>query len=108
MNTFTIKRLKFVVLVLIQCMAAMFAIASEPIFLIKTNNVYGYISSDGRIVVNPMYNEATDFSEDVAIVMPTPMTGAIINGRGKLFADIPLYQSIKPFSEGMKGSVLEK
>ena len=69
--------------------------------MVQSAGKYGFIDSRGRLVVPPTLHAASDFSDGVAVVMPTAGSGEIIDPSGKTLAKLPLYKSVQPFSEGL-------
>lgn len=45
-------------------------IFSEGMCLIKYNNLYGYLNSDGKVVIEPIYARASPFSDGLAVTQP--------------------------------------
>jgi hypothetical protein len=59
---------------------------------------WGYINSKGKFVLKPIYEEAGDFQDGVAIVRLKGLSGVIdFNG---YYIVKPKYETIHPFSEG--------
>jgi hypothetical protein len=59
---------------------------------------WGYINSKGKFVLKPIYEQAGDFQEGIAIVRLKGLTG-VIDSKG-YFIVKPKYDTIHPFSEG--------
>ena len=43
-------------------------LSSDAPIAVKNNGKYGYVTSDGKVMIEPKYNEASDFCGDYAIV----------------------------------------
>ena len=70
-------------------------------FVVQRNGKFGYIERTGELVLPATLYAASDFGDGVAVIMPSPRTGAIIDADGKTLGRLPLYKSIQPFSEGL-------
>lgn len=55
----------------------------EMLYPILVNKKYGYINKKGEIIIEPKYDYAEEFSEDLAIVGTEGNLG-YINKKGKL------------------------
>jgi len=78
-----------------------FAGPDEPHFAVQLNGKFGFINRAGTLVIPATLYAVSEFSDGVAIVMPTRGTGEIIDTNGKSLGKLPLYKSIEPFSDGL-------
>ncbi len=68
---------------------------------IKLGKNYGYINKDGKVVIQPVYRHAYDFSENLATVQPSfNFSKALIDTSGNIVIG-PQYQEIGQFHNGV-------
>ncbi|WP_248926243.1 WG repeat-containing protein [Paenibacillus hamazuiensis] len=67
---------------------------------------WGYIDSQGRMVIRPQYDDALDFQDNGLAIVQVNGRSGLIDTSGH-FADQPVYDSISPFSEG-RAVVIDK
>ncbi|MBD7910998.1 WG repeat-containing protein [Clostridium cibarium] len=73
---------------------------------IISGKVYGYIDENGTFIIEPKYEEASDFNElGIAIVRENDLTG-VIDSNGEYVIE-PIYESISLFEEGRAVYVLD-
>ncbi len=70
-------------------------------FPVQKNGKSGYINLNGSLVIPPKFYIAGEFTDGIAIVMPTENSGETIDADGNTVGKLPLYKSIEPFSEGL-------
>jgi hypothetical protein len=71
-------------------------------FPVKIGDSFGYINREGKILINPQFNEATIFREGLALVKSStddPKWG-FINEEGK-YVISPIYNQATVFSDGL-------
>jgi hypothetical protein len=87
----------FKLLLILICFKYVSAITCPALFPIKKNNEWGYINYQGKEVVPTIYSKATDFSNDVGIVLTKNGDTSIVNliGNVQLFP----YEILLDFSE---------
>lgn len=68
--------LSFLVIVFFACQT-IFAQNDSTLFVIKKNDRYGYIDRNGKVVIEPRFRRANDFSEGVASVREDGLYGFI-------------------------------
>ncbi len=73
--------------------------ASNPLFIITQHNKFGFIDSTGKIIINPIFISASDFSEGLASARISGLYG-YIDKKGN-FAIKPQFEYATPFSEGL-------
>jgi hypothetical protein len=74
---------------------------SEGLARIEINDLYGFIDTTGKIVVQPEFPEAEDFTEGLARVSTQSSTYyGFINKSGEISIP-PKYKDANPFSEGL-------
>ena len=72
---------------------------SHALFPIEQNSKWGYIDVSGKIVIEPRFEVASEFSEDLALVQIDGKYG-FINEKGDLVIKAQ-YSSAHDFSEGL-------
>lgn len=72
---------------------------SEGIGAISSNRKYGFINSNGKILVRPIYDEVFDFKDGFAKVVKNKKYG-FIDKTGRIIVK-PIYDDADDFSEGM-------
>lgn len=70
----------------------------RPLFS-ETNNRWGYVNKTGQWIVQPQYEAAGNFKDDVAFILLNNRWG-IINQTGKILVE-PQFELIEEFSEGL-------
>ena len=78
------------------------------LFPVKIGKSFGYINREGKIQINPQFNDATIFREGLALVKSStddPKWG-FINEEGKYIIS-PIYNQATIFSEGLAWVVAE-
>jgi hypothetical protein len=70
-------------------------------FLVQQAGKSGFINKSGILVIPARFHAATEFNNGVAIVMPAPQKGEIIDVTGQTVGSLALFKSIQPFSDGM-------
>jgi len=97
---------KFKVRVLLFTVVAFFSVhaqetnsGTEALFPIEENGRWGYIDRTGKVVIEPRFNSATEFSEGFAGVEVKGQWG-FIDKSGKLVIE-PRYSRVSAFSEGL-------
>ncbi len=65
----------------------------------KSNGLYGYIAPNGKIIIPAIYEDASDFTEGIAIVRNS-QKAAFINTSGAQITDY-IYDNAQNFSEGL-------
>jgi len=85
------------------CISAhsLYAEADDARFPVQQDGKFGYINKSGSLVIPARFRAATEFNNGVAIVMPAPEKGEIIDVTGQSVGSLALYKSIQPFSGGM-------
>lgn len=53
---------------------------------IRVDGKYGYMDKEGKVVVDPQFDGADDFSEDLAVIFKDGMMG-VIDRDGKIVVD---------------------
>ena len=72
---------------------------SDGLIWVKTNGKYGYLDTDGLMVIPPIYDAAESFIDNMAIVKYQGKVGCI-NKNGDVVIDF-IFEKIEPFSEGL-------
>jgi len=72
---------------------------TEGLVLITSRNKFGYMDSAGRVIVEPMFDQADDFSEGLAAVQTNGKWG-FIDRAGNIVIE-PKFDSTRGFSEGL-------
>lgn len=73
--------------------------------MFKQNEKWGCVDTQGKVIVQPQFSEARDFSQGLAAVCQSEKHWGFIDKNGKLV--IPaIYLSAQPFSEDV--AVVEK
>lgn len=80
---------------------SLLAQTNDARFLVQQAGKSGFIDKSGSLVIPAKFHKATEFSGGVAIVMPSPQKGEIIDATGRTIGPIGLYASVQPFSGGM-------
>ena len=75
------------------------AAQSTALFPIQQNDRWGYIDRSGKIVIEPRFESAREFSEGPAVVYLNGKSG-FIDTSGKIVIE-PKYPVARPFSEGL-------
>lgn len=78
------------------------------LFPVKIGQSFGYINREGKILINPQFNDATIFREGLALVKSStddPKWG-FINEEGKYIIS-PIYNQATVFSDGLAWVVAE-
>jgi hypothetical protein len=73
----------------------------EARFPIQHNGKYGYINQTGAVMIPATLHTGLEFGENIAIVMPAPNTGEIMDASGKILGQLPQCKYVGPFSEGV-------
>jgi len=71
----------------------------NPLFPIELNDRWGYIDRSGKIVIEPRFESAEEFSEGLAVVQLDGKSG-FIDASGKFVIE-PKYPVARQFSEGL-------
>src|SRR5438309_669023 len=87
-----------VVLVVVFWFAASAQAHSPEVLLIVENGKYGYIDKTGRVVIEPQFTNAGEFSEGLAYVEINDLYG-FIDTTGSLVIP-PQFDEVESFSEG--------
>lgn len=80
---------------------SLLAQTNDARFLIQQAGKSGFIDKSGGLVIPAKFYKATEFSEGIAIVMPSPQKGEIIDVTGQMIGPFGLYAGVQPFSGGM-------
>lgn len=75
------------------------SLLTTKLFPVKIDQKYGYIDNSGKLIIEPRFNFASDFSEDLAIVSVKNKYG-YINKKGETVI-YPQYEKADRFSEGL-------
>ncbi|HEY9060770.1 MAG TPA: WG repeat-containing protein [Pseudobacteroides sp.] len=51
----------------------------NELYLMKVGNLYGFINNTGQFIIEPMYCDAREFSEELAYVKTTDRKDGYIN-----------------------------
>lgn len=54
--------------------------------LVSSGGLYGYIDTKGNYIINPVYSDATTFTEDIAWVVEKEGAPTAINKKGRCFS----------------------
>ena len=73
-------------LMAVQIVGVSTTFAADKLYPIAEGGKWGYIDSKGKVVVQPQFDEATNFSEDKASVSKGD-TSFIINKKGQIIVD---------------------
>ncbi len=77
---------------------------ADVLFPVIKNNLWGYIDSSGKTVVEPRYDHASQFSEGLGLVKTPKPDGKLlcIDAKGKIAFEInPNWSYMKPFNNGL-------
>ena len=72
---------------------------SDGMAEIKSDEKYGFISSDGKIKINPQYDFVLSFSEGLAAIEQSNLWG-FINRQGEIVIN-PQFDAVRSFSDGL-------
>lgn len=75
--------------------------SNSKLYITKQEGKYGYIDQNGKIVINPIYLRARDFSEGIAPVLTPENKWVVINKIGKIVSVWENIDNIEAFSEGL-------
>jgi hypothetical protein len=81
-----------------------FQSVAQVLFPIEIIGKWGYMDTDGEIVLPAVYDYADDFADEYAVVAKGNQP-CIINKKGKAVIDTGFYQFISPVSEGFAAVV---
>lgn len=70
-----------------------------PPYVIKVGQKYGYIDKTGKIVIEPKFPMALNFSDGMALIVENDLYG-YIDHAGKIIVE-PQYEDAQSFSEGL-------
>lgn len=74
----------------------------EKLYLIKINNLYGYINKSGDIKIKPMYKNALDFNDGLAKVITIDGRGYVIDSNNNIIFEVKKECYLR-FSHGLAG-----
>jgi hypothetical protein len=77
---------------------------AQVLFPIEIKGKWGYMNTDGEVVLAAVYDYADDFAGEYAVVAKGNQP-CIINKKGKAVIDTGMYQFISPVSEGLAAVV---
>lgn len=89
----------FAILILIGCKSKTPEVDLK-IIPVKSGDYWGYIDQEGKIKINPQFNRAYAFNEDLALVRTSDNKFGFINSEGKFIINSS-YKSALSFSEGL-------
>jgi len=91
------KKIIYMTFILISCLSA------NNLFILKENNMYGYIDINGTWIIKPTYKEASDFSNGNLAKIKLNNKWGFINKLGKVIVK-PIYDDVYNFTkEGLAG-----
>ncbi|MDS0527578.1 WG repeat-containing protein [Clostridium sp. SHJSY1] len=71
----------------------------KELYLLKVGDLYGYIDYTGEIVIEPMYKNANDFSDDIALVTTADGKKKFINEKNEELFTVD-FEGISSFNNG--------
>lgn len=94
------KRIFFITATFISVIAS----AQTKLFPIEIKGKFGYMDQTGKMIIQPMYDYADDFSENLAVVALHNLP-CVINQNNIRIIDTNIYQFISAFSEGLSSVI---
>ncbi|MES2725567.1 MAG: WG repeat-containing protein [Bacteroidota bacterium] len=76
------------------------SVSAQQLFPILLKNKWGYMNTEGKVIIQPKYDIALEFNEGHAVVALSNQP-CLINVQEKRIIDTGLYEYISTFSEGL-------